>query len=154
MNRIGLALITGAMVVTVVTGCGSSSPVPRWKDAVSPPSVTEPADPAVTGSAPPPIAAPPDAEPITPQASADQTATAAEKSGARFLEAVRGELPEATMDLRNEEITEMGGHACASLAAGNPRRAVAEELGGFGLEHSDAKELITLARSMLCTFSR
>ncbi|SDT34081.1 hypothetical protein SAMN04489716_3364 [Actinoplanes derwentensis] len=55
------------------------------------------------------------------------------------------------MDLRNEEITEMGGRACDSLEAGNPRRSVVEALGEFGLAKPDARDLITLARSTLCT---
>ncbi|HWS37116.1 MAG TPA: DUF732 domain-containing protein [Actinoplanes sp.] len=71
-------------------------------------------------------------------------------SGAGFLEAVRGRLPEATMDLRNEEIAEMGDRACDSLAAGDPRPAVVAALGDYGLTRPDARELITLARSTLC----
>ncbi|WP_203896126.1 DUF732 domain-containing protein [Actinoplanes xinjiangensis] len=70
--------------------------------------------------------------------------------GERFLAAVRGRLAGATVDLRNEEITRMGGQACASLAAGQPRRAVAAELAEYGLADADARELVALARSTLC----
>ncbi|MEU8657171.1 DUF732 domain-containing protein [Actinoplanes philippinensis] len=68
----------------------------------------------------------------------------------RFLAAVRGKLPEVTVDLRNEEITEIGGQACASLAAGRPRRAVTAEVAEYGLAAADARALVALARRTLC----
>jgi hypothetical protein len=97
-----------------------------------------------------PLEAPPatpDGEPLSATTSPDPVSVA---SGARFLAAVRGRLPEVTVDMRNEEITEMGGQACASLAAGHPRRAVVSELAEYGLPAADARELVTLARSTLC----
>jgi hypothetical protein len=121
-------LVAGVVAVAVLAGCASSPPVPQWKDP-------EPsrAAPAVSDA----VAAPPDGEPLS-------------ASGERFVAAVRGQLPEVTVDLRNEEITEMGGQACASLAAGHPRRAVVAELTEYGLPAADARELVTLARSTLC----
>ncbi|MEU4626522.1 DUF732 domain-containing protein [Actinoplanes sp. NPDC023801] len=71
-------------------------------------------------------------------------------SDERFLAAVRGALPEVALDRRNEEITEMGGEACDSLAAGRARRSVVAELAEYGLPDSDARKLIALARSALC----
>jgi hypothetical protein len=120
------ALVTG-VAVTVLAGCASSPPVPQWVDPL----------PAVSDAA----AAP-------PSASVDERGLAA--SDERFVAAVRGRLSDATVDLRNEEITEMGGQACASLAAGQPRRAVVEELAGQGLPDAAARELVILARSTLC----
>ncbi|MFC4072658.1 DUF732 domain-containing protein [Actinoplanes subglobosus] len=75
---------------------------------------------------------------------------AAPTAGELFVQAVRGQLSQVTMDLRNEEITEMGGQACASLAAGHERKEVAAELGEYGLPDADARELVSLARSTLC----
>lgn len=85
---------------------------------------------------------------MEPSASADAAELVA--SDERFVAAVRGRLSDATVDLRNEEITEMGGQACAALAAGQPRRAVVEELAGHGLPDAAARELVILARSTLC----
>jgi hypothetical protein len=127
VKRVGLA--TAGAVVAALAGCASSPPVPQWKDP----------EPAVSDA----VAAPePGPEP--------SSVAAVVASGQRFLDAVRGRLPEVAMDRRNEEITEMGGQACASLAAGHPRRKVAAELGEYGLPDADARELISLARSTLC----
>jgi hypothetical protein len=115
-------LVTGVAVV-VLAGCASSPPVPRW------------VDPEPSGAAP---------------AASDAAMEPLVASDERFVAAVRGQLPEATVDLRNEEITEMGGQACASLAAGRPRRAVVEEVAGRGLPDAAARELVVLARSTLC----
>ncbi|GIE83036.1 hypothetical protein Aph02nite_89860 [Actinoplanes philippinensis] len=112
--------------VAVAAGCASAPPVPRWKDP-------EPwgASPAVSDAVGAPAAS------VTP-------------SDQRFVAAVRGKLPEVTVDLRNEEITEIGGQACASLAAGRPRRAVAAEVAEYGLAAADARALVALARRTLC----
>ncbi|WP_430787421.1 DUF732 domain-containing protein [Actinoplanes sp. G11-F43] len=101
-----------------------------------------------------PLAAEPDAGFVTPLDSdgTDEPDEPQETgpTDVSFLDSVRGGMPEFAMDLRNEEITEMGGQACASLAAGNPRREVVEELGEYGLADSEARDLIKLARSNLC----
>ncbi|WP_433795738.1 DUF732 domain-containing protein [Actinoplanes sp. CA-252034] len=68
----------------------------------------------------------------------------------RFLAAVRGQLAEAAVDLRNEEISVIGGQACASLAAGHPRKAVAAEVTEYGLPAAEARQLVGLARRTLC----
>lgn len=83
-----------------------------------------------------------------PSASVDTRGLVA--SDERFVAAVRGQLSDATLDLRNEEITEMGGQACAALAAGQPRGEVAEELAGYGLPKAAAREMVILARTTLC----
>jgi hypothetical protein len=154
-GSLGRVAVVAGVVVAVTAGCASSPPVPQWRDPE--PSV---AAPAVSDAPAVPLDAPavgssrmPGAEPGSPPASASpepEPAVDGPASDERFLAAVRGELAGATVDLRNEEIAEMGGQACASLAAGLPRRAVAAELTGYGLAEAELRRLVTLARSTLC----
>jgi hypothetical protein len=112
-----------------------------------------PASPTVTGVAAAPLRSPQPEQPATATATAPATtapAVSATPSEKRFLAAVRERLPETAMDLRDEEITEMGGEACDSLAAGAARRSVAAELAEYGLPDPEARKLVALARSTLC----
>ncbi|WP_229074583.1 DUF732 domain-containing protein [Actinoplanes sp. DH11] len=155
MRRAGLVLLAAA-AVPAVTGCGAPQPVPQWKEAA--PAVTSPApspsasltvrlvpSPAVSaslGSAASPSApgAPAVLEPVWP----------APAPSAGFVAAVRTEIPAVALDLRPEEISELGDQACQGLAAGKRRVVVAKSLGEYGLSTPDARELVRLARSHLC----
>ncbi|MEU4694653.1 DUF732 domain-containing protein [Actinoplanes sp. NPDC023714] len=77
-------------------------------------------------------------------------APAGAPAAAGFLAAVRGRLPEMALDMRPEEITDLGDQACAGLAAGQRRAAVAKNLAGYGLSTTDAVEVVSLANSHLC----
>ena len=98
-----------------------------------------------------------DAEPGREAAGAEPGREAAgaepgrEAAGDRFVAAVRERLPELALDRRPEEITELGGEACAGLAAGRQRAAVAETLQGYGVTAREARELVAFASSGLCT---
>jgi hypothetical protein len=144
-----LALATTGVAVAVMAGCATAPPVPQWKDPGP-----EPASPAVTTAVAAPVrsAQPPPPSPETRATSSGTPGPSAMPSGERFLAAVRGQLPEMAMDLRNEEITEMGGQACDSLAAGTARRSVAAELSEYGVPAADARKLVALARSTLCHY--
>jgi hypothetical protein len=144
-----LALVTTGMAVAVMAGCATAPPVPQWKDPGPEPAVTGAVAAPVRSAQPPPGQAPPASR--EPQASPEQTpGPGAVPSDERFLAAVRGQLPEMAMDLRSEEITEMGGQACESLAAGTARRSVAAELAEYGVPAADARKLVSLARTTLC----
>ena len=125
MRRLGLL---GVVAVPLLAGCGAPAGVPQWKDAKP-----DGAAPGVTGAAPASLAA------AGPDAAAD-----------RFVAAVRTRLPELAVDRRPEEITEMGGEACAGLAAGRLRTAVAEDLQRYGVAGAQAREVVALAQANLC----
>ncbi|MBO3742539.1 DUF732 domain-containing protein [Actinoplanes flavus] len=153
LSRAGLVVLA---VVPLLSGCVGASPVPEWKDPEpigAAPSVTGPVaavGSAGTGIGPTgPVAAPgsPGAVTGTPPETDDGAQAVI---GDEFLDAVRGELPAVAMDRRSEEITELGGQACSSLAAGNDRAEAAAELTESGLEPVDARRLVTLARRTLC----
>ncbi|MEV0896102.1 DUF732 domain-containing protein [Actinoplanes sp. NPDC049802] len=124
----------------LLSGCGGAAPVPEWKD---PPPVS--AAPGATGR----VAAPDGGE-SSAGGPGGVSGGPPGLDGEEFVDAVRGELPAVAMDRRGEEITELGGQACASLAAGHDRGEVAAELGGYGLAAADARRLVTLARTTLC----
>lgn len=117
-------LLLCVVAVPLLAACGAPDGVPEWKDAAP-----ESAAPSVPGSAP---------------------AVPGAASGDRFVAEVRDRLPELALDRRPEEITEMGGEACAGLAAGRQRAAVAETLQGYGVGADDARELVALAGADLC----
>ncbi|MEV4276341.1 DUF732 domain-containing protein [Actinoplanes xinjiangensis] len=148
MRRLGFV---AGVAVAVMAGCASSPPVPQWKDPEPSGAV-----PAVSDALAAPLVEPsatPDDDPVPLSATASpepSSPAGVPVADERFLAAVRGRLADATVDLRNEEITRMGGQACASLAAGQPRRAVAAELAEYGLPDAAARELVALARSTLC----
>jgi hypothetical protein len=155
-----LALLLTAAAVPVLTACGTAPGVPQWKDGVA-----MPASPSVTSSEAardlPAGVAGGSAAPATTAAGTAAAATAApEPSGttppgraaaaASFADAVRGRLPEVAVDRRPEEITEIGGAACAQLATGQRRGAAVDEVTGYGVADADARELVRLARTFLC----
>ncbi|GGN97155.1 hypothetical protein GCM10010112_89090 [Actinoplanes lobatus] len=153
LGRAGLVVLA---VVPFLSGCVGASPVPEWKDPQpigATPSVTGPVaavGSAGTGIGPTgPVAAPGSPGAVTGLAPVTDGGAQA-VTGGEFLDAVRGELPAVAIDRRAEEITELGGQACSSLAAGNDRAEVAAELTEFGLETADARRLVTLARKNLC----
>lgn len=74
-----------------------------------------------------------------------QPSPAATSPEAMFVDAARRELPEATVDRRAEEITEMGAVVC-----GRDRGAAVAALGGHGLTAADARKLIAVAARTLC----
>ncbi|GIE30832.1 hypothetical protein Ait01nite_038770 [Actinoplanes italicus] len=145
-----LALVATGVAVTMMAGCATAPPVPQWKDPGP-----APASPGVTAAAaavtPSPDAPTPKKGPQAPKRESEAPKRELEPpSDERFLAAVRATLPEVAMDLRNEEITEMGGQACESLAIGTTRRSAAAELAEYGLPEAEARKLVSLARSTLC----
>ncbi|GAA1608050.1 DUF732 domain-containing protein [Actinoplanes couchii] len=154
MNRLGLGVLTGAMAVMCMGGCGGADSVPQWRDPQPSQAVTGPvAEPLADDGPEPPAPSEGTWEGLREgplDSSPGSVTPSSPEPGADFVAAVRGKIPEATMDLRNEEIAEIGRRACDSLTAGDPRRSVVEDLGDFGLEKPDARELIKAARSTLC----
>lgn len=63
----------------------------------------------------------------------------------RFVAAVRQQLPELTVDRRDEEIADLGGEACASLRAQRP-----DTLAEYGVTADQARQLIGVAHAELC----
>ncbi|MBW6437404.1 DUF732 domain-containing protein [Actinoplanes hulinensis] len=153
LGRAGLVVLA---VVPLLSGCVGASPVPEWKDPQpigAAPSVTGPVaavGSAGTGVGPTGAVAAPGSPGVVTGLAPQSDGGVQAATGGEFLDAVRGELPAVAMDRRAEEITELGGQACSSLAAGNPRAEVAAELTEFGLETADARRLVTLARKKLC----
>jgi hypothetical protein len=154
VKRVGLLL--AAAIVPVIAGCGTAPRVPEWNAGGAPPS------PAASALSPAPVSpSPTTASPTTPSpsapASADAAATwpapaaVAPSPSAGFVAAVRGRLPQVALDLRPEEITELGDQACAGLAAGERRVTVAKGLSGYGLSAPEATALVALAGSHLCS---
>ncbi|MBB3094190.1 hypothetical protein FHR83_001842 [Actinoplanes campanulatus] len=143
-------------VVPLLSGCVGASPVPEWKDPQpigAAPSMTGPVaavSSAGTGAGPTGAVAAPGSPGVVTGLAPQTDGGIQAATGGEFLDAVRGELPTVAMDRRAEEITELGGQACSSLAAGNDRAEVAAELSEFGLETADARRLVTLARKKLC----
>jgi hypothetical protein len=147
VRRVGLLLAAAA--VPVIAGCGTAPRVPEWKAGGAPPRPAESSP--VAAPAPPPSPAEPSPEPsptTAPTSIAPVVAAPAPSAG--FVSVVRGRLPEVAVDLRTEEITDLGDQACAGLAAGQRRVTVAETLSGYGLSAPDAAELVTIADAHLC----
>lgn len=160
LSRTGLAVATMA----VAAGCTGQQPVPEWRDppvsAAAPAGTTTPGTAGAASTSSDggrgwsTAGAAADSGIVTPagptRVSKRTTPVGAAALGGRFLQAVRAQLPEVAVDRRNEEITELGGEACTSLAAGQGRGEVATELTGYGLAADDARRLVTLARSTIC----
>ncbi|MDI6105501.1 DUF732 domain-containing protein [Actinoplanes sp. NEAU-A12] len=163
VGKAGLAVAA----LLVAAGCASRPPAPEWRD---PPASAAAAD-GITATALADAASAPVGDssgaltagtagaasdgdvgpPSRPDPLSMRTAPPdAAAMAARFLQVVHGQLPEVAVDRRNEEITELGGQACASLAAGRGRGAAAIELTGYGLAADDARRLVALARSTIC----
>ncbi|GAA0422073.1 hypothetical protein Aca07nite_09570 [Actinoplanes capillaceus] len=153
LGRAGLVVLA---VVPLLSGCVGASPVPEWKDPQpigAAPSMTGPVaavGSAGTGIGPTGAVAAPGSPGVVTGLAPQTDGGVQAANGGEFLDAVRGELPAVAMDRRAEEITELGGQACSSLAAGHDRAEVAAELSEFGLETADARRLVTLARKRLC----
>ncbi|MFC7535602.1 DUF732 domain-containing protein [Actinoplanes sp. GCM10030250] len=72
------------------------------------------------------------------------------RAAERFTSAVQGRLPGVAVDRRPEEITALGNAACAELQTGQKRGAAADEVAGYGVSGTEARELVRLARTYLC----
>lgn len=164
MRATGLFTVAVA-TATMATGCTGRPPAPQWRDPSPYAGMSAP-----TGVSPGPLAvtsAPAGSGLVTSSAGTaagtgrDTVGGAVATSGfaapagtvrgeKSFLVAVHRYLPEVAVDRRNEEITEMGGEACASLAAGRGRGSVAAEIARYGLGTAESRHLVILARSTLC----
>lgn len=71
--------------------------------------------------------------------------SAAAPAADRFVAAVRQQMPEVALDRRDEEITDLGDEACASI-----RDEHRDTLTGYGVTPAQARQLIGVARAELC----
>ncbi|MEV4410076.1 DUF732 domain-containing protein [Actinoplanes sp. NPDC049598] len=67
-----------------------------------------------------------------------------------FVAAVQRDLPEITIDRRDEEVAALGEQACKGLAAGRKAPAVVRELRAQGIPDLQAKKLFALASTTAC----
>ncbi|MET8151475.1 DUF732 domain-containing protein [Actinoplanes sp. NPDC049668] len=147
-------LVATALLVAL-SGCGDDTrpatvPAPATSSAV--PTLSAPAHAAGrTGPAP---AVTSDPRPARPGPSPSRRAAkpprivALETSG--FVAAVQNRLPELAVDHRDEEIAEIAGQACTSLAAGEGARTIVAGTERFGTDEETAHKLIKMAIDNVC----
>jgi hypothetical protein len=99
-------------------------------------------EPAATSSSPARVAA------GETRKAAAETSPAPDLS--RFVAAVRQELPEITVDRRDEEVATLGQQTCDAVAAGKKTAVVVREIRAQGVDGPQAQRLVTLARDTAC----
>jgi hypothetical protein len=123
--------------------------VPGETAATAAPSVPQETsaspEPAATSSSPARVAA---GETRKPPKAGAKTSPARDLS--RFVAAVREELPEVTVDRRDEEVATLGQQTCDAVAAGKKTAIVVSEIRAQGVDASQAQRLFTLARATAC----
>jgi hypothetical protein len=149
--------LVAAALLVALSGCGDDAdtrpatvPAPATSSAAPTPSA--PALAAGRHRAAPTATAPgrsdPRPEPRSRRRADQPRAVAMGTSG--FVAAVQHRLPEVAIDHRDDEIAEIAGQACTSLAAGEGARDVVADTERFGTDKATAHQLIKLAIDNVC----
>ncbi|MEU7901251.1 DUF732 domain-containing protein [Actinoplanes sp. NPDC049118] len=153
--------LVATVLLVALSGCGDDADT---KPATVPaPAISSeapaPSAPAVaagrTAAAPTATAAPRSgSQPATPPGprsghrAAKPRTVATGTSG--FVAAVQNRLPEVAVDHRDEEIAEIAGQACTSLAAGEGAGTIVAGTERFGTDEETAHKLIKMAIDNVC----
>lgn len=145
-------ILTTLALITTLAGCSTA----RTAETKATAPAAEPPEPSAQVSTPVPqvtATQSPGVKSAPPQAKKTSKPAGAGSGDARlddFVAAVRKRLPAVALDRRDEEVEELGEHACEGLSAGRSGKAVAAEIGEQGVPAADARALVALAGDTVC----
>ncbi|MEU4218364.1 DUF732 domain-containing protein [Actinoplanes sp. NPDC026623] len=152
--------LVATVLLVALSGCGDDAgtgpatvPAPATSsDAPTPAAPVVAAGrhtaPAATGTPRTEPPAEPRSEPRSGRRAGSPRVVALGPSG--FVAAVQDRLPDLAVDHRDDEIAEIAGEACTSLAAGEGARTVVAGTERFGTDEATAHKLIKLAIDNVC----